>query len=219
MSGLNCYPPTKRNMDTHHTQRDRTLHLLESHGIMRLSELKAHGIHPPTLTRLVDEGAIVRSSRGVYQLADANVELAHDLAEMAKRVPKGVICLISALQFHEITLQNARSVWMAIGERDRKPKMDYPPVRFVRFGAKALTAGVEEHRIDGVPVKIFNPAKSVVDCFRYRNTVGLAVAMEALRMALRSRKATPAAISDYAANLRIWSVIRPYLESAAADET
>ena len=206
-------------MRIHQTQRDRTLHLLESHGIMRLTELKEHGIHPPTLTRLVDEGVIVRSSRGVYQRADANVELAHDLAGIAKRVPKGVICLISALQFHEITLQNARSVWMAIGERDRQPKIDYPPVRFVRFGAKALTAGVGEHRIDGVPVKIFNPAKSVVDCFRYRKAVGLSVAMEALRMALRSRKATPAAIAEYAATLRIWSVIRPYLESAAADDT
>jgi predicted transcriptional regulator of viral defense system len=206
-------------MRIHQTQRDRTLVLLESHGIMRLTELKEHGIHPPTLTRLVDEGVIVRSSRGIYQRADASIDLAHDLAGMAKRVPKGVICLISALQFHEITLQNARSVWMAIGERNRQPKIDYPPVRFVRFGAKALTAGVEEHRIDGVPVKIFNPAKSVVDCFRYRKAVGLSVAMEALRMVLRSRKATPAAIADYAASLRIWSVIRPYLESAAADDT
>lgn len=109
---------------------------------------------------------------------------------------------------------------MAIGERDRKPKIEHLSVRFVHFGAKALTEGVEAHKIDGVPVKIFNPAKSVVDCFRYRKTIGLGVAMVAMRLALRSGKATPAAaIADYAARLRIWSVIRPYLENAAADDT
>lgn len=201
------------------TQRERTLRLLENQGIMRLSELKADGIHPPTLARLVAEGVVVRSARGLYELADANFDLSHDLAEMAKRVPKGVVCLVSALKFHEITLHNTGSVWLAIGERDRKPKIDHPSVRFLRFGAKALTEGVEEHRIDGVAVKIFNPAKSVVDCFRYRKVVGLAIALEAMRMALRSRKTTAGAIADYAARLRVWSVIRPYLETAAADDT
>jgi predicted transcriptional regulator of viral defense system len=199
-------------------QKDRARHLLESHGIMRLSELKAHGIHPPTLSRMVEEGAVIRTSRGLYELADAEFEISHSLAEMAKRVPKGVICLISALQFHEITLQNPRSIWMAIGEKDRKPNVTHLATRFVRFSAKALTVGIDTQIIDSVPVKIFDPAKTVVDCFRYRRSVGIDVALEGLRMALRSRKASPAKIADYARDLRIWSVVRPYLESMAADE-
>jgi predicted transcriptional regulator of viral defense system len=200
------------------SQRQTALELLEHHGIMRLSELVAHGIHPPTLARLVEEGVVLRPSRGLYECADAEIDLAHDLAEMAKRVPRGVICLISALQFHEITLQMPRSIWVAIGEKDRKPRIAHPPARFVRFGTHALASGVEPHIIDCVPVRIFDPAKTVVDCFRYRDTVGLDVALESLRMALRSRKATPDAIADYARDLRIWSVLRPYLESAVADE-
>jgi predicted transcriptional regulator of viral defense system len=200
------------------SQKDRARHLLESHGIMRLSELKARGIHPPTLSRLVEEGTVVRTSRGLYELADADLDIAHSLAEMAKRVPKGVICLISALQFHEITLQNPRSIWMAIGEKDRKPNVTHVAARFVRFGTKALTLGVETRVIDSVPVRVFDPAKTVVDCFRYRRSVGTDVALEALRMALRSRKARPAKIAEYAQRLRIWSVVRPYLESVAADE-
>src|SRR4051794_445495 len=121
-------------MPGHSTQRQKALGLLERHGIMRLSDLMGHGIHPPTLARLVEEGLVVRASRGLYERTDAEVELAHGLAEIAKRVPRGVICLISALQFHEITLQLARSVWVAIGEKDRKPRIDYPPARFLRFG-------------------------------------------------------------------------------------
>lgn len=206
-------------MEPSPSQRDLTLQLLHSQGMMRLSELKRCGVHAPTLVRMVEEGTITRASRGLYQLADADMELGHNLAEIAKRVPKGVIALISALQYHEITLQNARTIWMAIGSKDRKPKIDYPPTRFVRFGDKALTVGIEKHRIDGVEVKIFDPAKSVVDCFRYRKSVGLDVAMEALRMALRSKKAAPSQIAAYAQELRIWSVLRPYLDIAATDDT
>ena len=200
------------------SQRKTALRLLERNGIMRLSDLVAQGVDPPTLSRLVNEGAIIRPSRGLYELADAEFHLSHGLAEIAKRVPKGVICLISALQFHEITLQNASSVWVAIGDRDRKPSISYPPVRFVRFGERALADGISTHIIDSVKVRITDPARTVVDCFRYRKTVGLDVALEALRMALRSRKTSPDEISRYAGNLRIATVIRPYLESLAADE-
>lgn len=200
------------------TQRDLAVSLIERHGIMRLSDLKDHGVNPATLARLVEEGILQRPSRGLYELADADIEAAHNLAEVAKRVPKGVICLISALQFHEITLQLPRSVWIAIGSKDRKPAIDYPPLRVVRFGEKALTLGVETHTIDSVPVRIFDPAKSIVDCFRFRNTVGLDVALEVLRMGWRSRKAKPDDIVRYAQELRIWSVVRPYLESVVADE-
>jgi predicted transcriptional regulator of viral defense system len=200
------------------SQRKTALSLLERNGIMRLSDLIAQGVDPPTLSRLVNEGAVIRPSRGLYELAGGEFHLSHGLAEIAKRVPRGVICLISALQFHEITLQNASSVWVAIGDKDRKPTIDYPPVRFVRFGERALAAGIDTHIIDSVAVRITDPAKTVVDCFRYRKTVGLDVALEALRMALRSSKASPDQITHYARNLRIWTVIRPYLESLAADE-
>lgn len=200
------------------TQRDLAVSLIEQHGIMRQSDLKSHGINPATLARLVKEGVLHRPSRGLYELANADIEAAHALAEVAKRVPKGVISLISALQFHEITLQLPRSVWVAIAQKDRTPTIDYPPIRVVRFGGKALTLGLKTHMVDSVPVRIFDPAKSIVDCFRFRNTVGLDVALEALRMGWRSRKAKPVDIARYAQELRIWSVVRPYLESVVADE-
>lgn len=200
------------------SQRALALGLLAKHRILRLSDLKSHGVHSPTLSRLVEEGALRKPSRGLYELVGAEVDFNHSFAEVASRAPKAVICLVSALQFHEITLQNARSVWIAIGSKDRKPAIENPPTRVVRFGAAGLSLGVETHRIDGAAVKIFNPAKSIVDCFRFRNKVGLDVAIEALRLGWRSRKASPSTIADYARNLRIWTVIRPYLESTIADE-
>ena len=201
------------------TQRDRTIDLLRHNGIMRLTDLRAHGIHAPTLSRMVEEGEIARRGRGRYELTDAEITLSHSLAEIAVRVPKGVICLISALAYHEITLQSPKSIWLAIGEKDRKPRIDHLAVRVLHFGDAALKSGVQIVRIDGVAVKIFSPAKTVVDCFRYRRIVGLDVALEALRLALRSRKATPDDIVRFAKALRIWSVLRPYLESAVADDT
>lgn len=200
------------------SQKRAALKLLERHGIMRQSDFVAHGIDPPTLARLVEQGVLTRPSRGLYEFANAEFELNHSLAEIAKRVPRGVICLISALHFHQITLQVPSSVWVAIGAHDRKPRIDRPSTRFVRFGEGAFTKGIQTHVIDSVPVRLFDPAKTVVDCFRYRRTVGLDVALEALRMALRSRKATPDAIARYARTLHIWSVLRPYLESMVADE-
>ena len=201
------------------TQRDRTIDLLRHNGIMRLTDLRAHGIHAPTLSRMVEEGEIARRGRGLYELTDAEITLSHSLAEIAVRVPKGIICLISALAYHEITLQSPKSIWLAIGEKDRKPRIDHLAVRVLHFGDAALRSGVQTVRIDGVVVKIFSPAKTVVDCFRYRRIVGLDVALEALRLALRSRKAMPDEIVRFAKALRIWSVLRPYLESVVADDT
>ena len=200
------------------SQRDLALKLLSRHGILRMSELKSHGVHPPTLSRLVEEGVLNHPSRGLYEIAGAEVDLHHSFAEVAKRAPKAVICLVSALQFHEITLQLPRGVWIAIGSKDRKPAIEYPQIRVVRFGAAGLSLGVRTHTIDGVAVKVFDPSKSIVDCFRFRNKVGLDVALEALRQGWRSRKANPDTIAAYARKLRIWTVIRPYLESVVADE-
>ena len=184
---------------------------------MRSNELSDAGIHPETLARMLRDRALTRVTRGLYQLVDAEVTASHDLAEIAKLVPKGVICLVSALQFHDLTLHMPGRVWLAIGPRARKPRFDHPPTRIVRFGPRALSLGVQTHAVDGVSVPIFDPAKTVVDCFRFRQHVGLDVALEGLHNVIRSGKAKPAQIVDYARDTRIWSVLRPYLETVVAD--
>ena len=184
---------------------------------MRRIELSDAGVHPETLARLLEEEILTRVTRGLYQLTDADITAPHDLAEVAKLVPKGVICLISALQFHELTLQMPSRVWLAIGPKARKPKIEYPPTRVVRFGMQALSLGVQTHTIDGVPVPIFDPAKTVVDCFRFRKYIGFDVALEGLHNVIRSGKVKPVEIVRYARATRIWSVLRPYLETVVAD--
>ena len=201
------------------SQKDRAVALLKVNGPMRGIELSDAGIHPETLARMLKDQTLTRVARGLYQLADAEITAPHDLAEVAKLVPKGVICLVSALQFHELTLQIPGRVWLAIGSRARKPGFDYPPTRVVRFGPRALSLGVQTHIVDGVSVPIFDPAKTVVDCFRFRQRVGLDVALEGLHNVVRSGKAKPAQIIDYAREIRIWSVLRPYLETVVADGT
>ena len=198
-------------------QAERALAILADRGIVRLREFKAAGIAEESVARLVRQGRVRRLARGLYQLPDADIAAGHSLAEAAALVPKGVICLLSALQFHGLTLQVPSVVWMAIGRRARKPKIAYPPIRFVRFGDAALAAGADVHRIEGVRVRIFNPAKSAVDCFRYRNKIGLDVALEAMREALRRRRCRPDDIRRHAVALRVWSVVRPYLEAMTAD--
>ena len=185
--------------------------------MMRRVELGAVGVHPETLARLVQDGTLSRVTRGLYRLSDADISASHELAEVAKRAPKGVICLVSALQFHGLTLQVPSRVWLAVGTRARAPRIDYPLTRVVRFGRQALSLGVEIHSIDGVSVPIFGAAKTVVDCFRFRKHVGLDVALEGLHGAAKSDKAKPAEIVRYARDTRIWSVLRPYLEAVVAD--
>jgi predicted transcriptional regulator of viral defense system len=198
-------------------QRTRALDLLKSRGMLRLRNFVAEGVGPETLARLVREEAVVRPARGLYQLADARVEAAHSLAEAAVLVPKGVICLISALQYHGLTLQMPAAVWMAIERTAWRPKIDYPRIRFVRFTGPALKDGVERHLIEGVDVSITNPARSIVDCFRYRGKVGLDVAMAGLREGLRRRRCTPDELWRHARTARIWSVMRPYVEAMVSD--
>ncbi len=199
------------------TQKDRVIALLKAHGPMRGIELSDAGIHPETLARMLRDQTLFRATRGLYQLADAEITASHDLAEVAKLAPKGVICLISALQFHDLTLQVPGRVWLAIDQKARKPKFEYPPTRIVRFGPRALFLGVRAYNVDGVHVPIFDPAKAVVDCFRFRRYVGLDVAIEGLHNAIRSGKAKPARIVSYARDTRIWSVLRPYLETVIAN--
>src|ERR1700722_2992633 len=158
------------------TQRVQALKLLGAHSMMRLKDFAAHRIGPETLARLVRDGIVVRPARGLYQLADGAVDARRTLAEAAALVPKGVICLISALQFHQLTLQMPSSVWMAIDRTAWKPTISYPSIRFVRFSGWALTEGVERHSIQSRQVPITDPSRTIVDCFRYRNKIGIDVA-------------------------------------------
>ncbi len=204
-------------MNKETSQKDRVLGLLRERGMARLRELIAAGVNEETVARLERAGHIVRLARGLYQLPDVDFVAEHSLAEAAKLVPKGVVCLISALQYHHLTVQLLPFIWMAIDRTTRKPKVDHPPIRFVRFGGRSLAMGVETHVIERVDVRIYDPAKTVVDCFRYRNKIGMDVALESLREAIRQRRARPDDIAHYARGCRAWTVIRPYLESVLAD--
>ncbi|MEQ8399379.1 MAG: hypothetical protein RIE24_22755 [Silicimonas sp.] len=199
------------------TQREQALEILKDGDIVRLSEFRADGITAATISRMVDHGEVVRLSRGLDQLADAPLDANHSLAEAAKRVPKGVVCLLSALAFHGLTDQLPRAVWMAIGTKDWAPTSGTPPIETVRFTDALLTDDVITEKIEGVPVKIFGVAKTIADCFRHRRTVGQTIALEGLQEALRQRKATPAAIARHAECGGVANVIRPYLEALTAN--
>lgn len=142
---------------------------------------------------------------------------AYSLAEAATLVPKGIVCLISALQFHALTLQMPSTVWMAIERTAWKPAISYPPLRFVRFSGWAMTVGVEQYQIQSSPVSITNPARTIVDCFRYRNKIGIDIAMEGLREGIRQHKSTPDQLWQYAEKARVWTIMRPYVETVVAD--
>jgi predicted transcriptional regulator of viral defense system len=146
-------------------------------------------------------------------LPDAEVTAHHGLAQAGKAVPKSVICLLSALRFHEIGTQAPHQVWVAIDRRAARPQVKHLKMRIVRFSGKALTEGVDEHNIEGVPVRIYNPAKTVADCFKYRNKIGLDVALEALREVVRFRKCTIDDLWRYAKICRVTKTLRPYMES------
>lgn len=192
---------------------DRVLELVRKAGVLRPRDLQARGIPREYLIRLHRRGLLERPSRGLYILADADVGESHSLAEACKRVPHGVVCLLSALQLHQLTTQIPHEVWLTIGVKARAPKVDYPPLRIVRASGTALTHGVEEHRIEGVVVKAYTPAKTVADCFKYRNKIGLDVALEALRETWKARRATMDDLLTAAKICRVANVIRPYLES------
>ena len=198
-------------------QRDRATELLQRRGIVRLSEFKQAGITAATVSRMVEAGEVIRLARGLYQLPDAPLDANHSLAEAAKRVPKGVVCLVSALAYHELTDQLPRMVWLAIGTKDWAPKAEGPPLRIVRFTDTLLADAVITVRIESVPVKIFGVAKTIADCFRHRRTVGQTVALEGLQEALRQRKATPAEIAWHAERGGVATVMRPYLEALTAN--
>jgi predicted transcriptional regulator of viral defense system len=194
----------------------RVLQLAQRRGAVTRREVAEAGIHTHTLSRLVDSGALERAARGVYRLPEAPLTEHHSLALVAAAVPRAVVCLLSALSFHEIGTQLPHQVWIAIDRRARRPTLSWPPLRVVRFGGRALTVGVESHRIEGETVRVYNPAKTIADVFKYRHKVGLDVALEALREGWRDRRFTMDEIDRMARVCRVENVMRPYLEALVA---
>lgn len=195
------------------TIEEQLLKFIHEQGIVRSSEVTAHGWTRAYLHRLEKKGLITRVARGLYVADDANLTEHHNLVEIAMRVPHAVISLLSALQFHELGTQLPAEVWIAIHPKDRKPKIDYPPLRVVRFSGDALTKGIEEHEIEGVLVPVFSPGKTVADCFKYRNKIGIDVAIEALKGCLERKLATVDELWKYARICRVEKVMTPYMQA------
>ena len=195
------------------TLTQRVSALAKRKGVLRSRDLDLAGSPRVHLGRATAQGLVMRVGRGLYIPAEADITEEHSLAEAARRVPNGVLCLLTALQFHGMTTQLPYQVWVAIDPKARLPKPASPPLRIVRFSGVALNFGVEHHMIEKVAVRIFSPSKTVADCFKYRNKIGLDVAIEALRDCLRQRKATRDALADAAKACRVSAVMRPYLEA------
>ncbi|MCB9850524.1 MAG: AbiEi antitoxin N-terminal domain-containing protein [Phycisphaerales bacterium] len=193
--------------------RPAVVRQLRKCGVQRTRDLERLGISREYLRKLVATGVLQRVARGLYVLADADISENRTLAEASQRVPNGIVCLLSALRFHGLTTQAPFEVWMAIDRDAWRPVSDYPALRIVRLSKKALEAGIEKHRIEGVSVKVYAPAKTVADCFKFRNKVGLDVALEALRDFRRLKKGSMDELWDYAKVCRVANVMRPYMES------
>lgn len=196
--------------------RVRLLALARKHPILRAADVARHGLHTQLLTRLVADGSLERVGRGRYRLPDATITEHHGLALTAAAAPRGVVCLLSALVFHGIGTQNPAEVWLAVDRRARAPKVSWPPLRIVRFSGRALTEGVEEHRIEGESVRVYSLPKTIADCFKYRTKLGVDVALEALKDAWNRRRIRMAEIDEYARICRVERVMRPYLEALSA---
>ena len=197
----------------HQDKTTKIIEIVKRLGVLRPRDLDEYGIPRIYLRRLHDRQLLRRVGRGLYVLEDAKATEHHTLAEACKLVPHGVICLLSSLRFHDITTQAPFEIWMAIDEKAWLPKIKYPAMRFVRFSGSALNEGVEEHEVEGVITKVYNPAKTVADCFKYRNKIGIDIAIEALRDCRRQRKCTVDQLWHYANICRVTKVMKPYLEA------
>jgi len=194
---------------------NQALRVIRRLGIVRPTQLEAYGIPRSRLYRLVRKGLIERQARGIYTATEHTVTAEHTLATVAKQVPGGVFCLLTALRFHELTTQAPAEVWIALPEKARKPRLDHPRLRVTRFSGPALTEGIETYRVEGVDVHLYSPAKTVADCFKYRNKVGIDVAIEALRDFTRRHRGGATELARYARVCRVSRVMQPYLDAIA----
>ena len=195
--------------------KEPEIEMIRRMGIIRPSDLETCGIPRARLYSLVQEGLVERRGRGIYVARDHALTADHALAQTAKRVPNGVLCLLTALRFHGLTTQSPAEVWIALPEKARKPRLDYPRLRIVRFSGKALTEGVETHPVEGVNVRLYSAAKTVADCFKFRNKIGIDVAVEALKDFSRTHRGGANELARFARICRITRVIQPYLDAIA----
>ncbi|MBK7769367.1 MAG: type IV toxin-antitoxin system AbiEi family antitoxin domain-containing protein [bacterium] len=193
----------------------KVLELVAAMGILRPRDLRAGNLSVAYLQRLVAKGRLVKLGRGQYALPDREATGDDMLAMTAKRYPGTVVCLLTALRLHELTTQSPRAIWLAVEGSKLAPADTPRAIQVIRLSGRAFHEGIQIHQLGQVPVRIYDPAKTVADCFRFRHRVGLDVAIEALRECLRQRQATPAMIWDYAESCRVQAVIRPYLEALA----
>lgn len=196
-------------------RKDRTLQLIRRLGIARPGDLEARGIPRGRLYRLFRAGLLERRARGIYVAREHPITAEHTLAHVARRVPGGVFCLLTALRFHGLTTQGPAEVWIALPEKARRPRVDYPRLRIARFSGAALSEGIESHRLERVEVRVYSAAKTVADCFKYRNKIGIDVAVEALRDFSRRRRGGATELARFARICRVARVMQPYLDSIA----
>jgi len=193
----------------------QALQIVRQLGIARAAELEAHGVPRAQIYQLMRKGLVERQARGIYVASRHPFTAEHTLAQVAKRVPGGVLCLLTALRLHELTTQAPAEVWIALPEKARKPRLDYPRLRVARFSGAALTEGIETHRLENVDVRVYSAAKTVADCFKYRNKVGIDVAVEALRDFSRKYRGGATELARFARICRVTRVMQPYLDAIA----
>jgi predicted transcriptional regulator of viral defense system len=197
----------------HMAYEEQILDLLKTRHIISSRDLKERGLPTVYLSRMVHQGKLRKIGRGLYTLPDSDHTENQSLLEASQIAPNGVVCLLSALRYHELTTQNPLNVWLAIDRNMAIPRINRSMIRIMRYSRSVYTSGIETHRINGLTLKIYNPSKTIADCFKYRNKIGLDIALEALRDGWRSKKTTMDELWHYAKICRVSNVMRPYLET------
>lgn len=210
------YLPTFRIVSDVSSRIDaRVLGIIRKLGVVRPVDLEKQGVPRAQLYELVRTGMVERQGRGLYVAKGHRYTADHALAQVAKRVPGGVVCLLSALRFHDLTTQLPAEVWVALPEKARRPRLDYPRLRVARFSGAALSEGIERHTTEGVEVRVYSAAKTVADCFKYRNKIGIDVAVEALKDFTRTHRGGANDLARFARICRVSRVMQPYLDAIA----
>jgi len=191
---------------------EQAVTLAKERGVLTPRDLESYNIPRQYLNRLEQAGLVKRTSRGIYTCIEGDITEYHSYAEVCKRIPHGVLCLTTALRFHELTTESPWQVWLAIQHKARSPRMEYPSLRLFHMSGEAFTSGVEEHQFEGATVRVFNVAKTVADCFKFRHKIGIDVAMEALKEYWFERRGTIDELCHYADICRVHNVMRPYLQ-------
>lgn len=197
------------------TGGDAILSLLEDTSVIRVRDVIEAGIHPEVLRRMHSRGRIERVARGMYRKTGAPIGPYQSLIEVQKKMPNAVMCLLTALRYHEVGTQSPREVWIALPHETRMAKMQHPRIRTVRFSGAAYTSGIETRTVGGIELKVYSVAKTIADCFKFRNKIGTNIAVEALRDAYRDKKFIPDELWRYAKICRVTRVMQPYLEVVA----